>query len=83
VLFAVTGMTPAVLTETVWALAHETPPVLPHRIVVVTTTAGRDVLRRQLLDDSTAPAVWDGLRATLTMPLQAAKQAADGGAAPG
>ena len=34
VLFAVLGMSPAVLTETVWALARETPPVIPHRVVV-------------------------------------------------
>lgn len=34
VLFAVLGMSPAVLTETVWALARETPSVIPHRVVV-------------------------------------------------
>ena len=39
VLLAVTGMTPAVLTETVWALARQDPPVIPDRVVVVTTKA--------------------------------------------
>lgn len=34
VLFAVLGMSPAVLTETVWALARESPSVIPHRVVV-------------------------------------------------
>lgn len=36
ILLAVTGSAVAVLTETVWALAHERPPVIPRRVVVVT-----------------------------------------------
>ncbi len=48
VLLAVTGMSPAVLTETIWALAHETPPVIPDRVVVITTSAGSEPLRRLL-----------------------------------
>lgn len=48
VLFAVLGMSPSVLTETVWALACEPVPVLPSRVIVLTTTAGRDALNRQL-----------------------------------
>ena len=48
VLFAVLGMSPAVLTETVWALARETPPVIPHHVVVLTTTQGRVALEREL-----------------------------------
>ena len=68
ILLAVTGMSPAVLTETVWALAHETEPVIPHRIIVVTTVAGR----RRIVDDLFHPrdglagrCVWDALRAAL------------------
>lgn len=30
ILLAVTGLSPAVVTETVWTLAHENPPVIPH-----------------------------------------------------
>lgn len=44
ILLAVTGMSPAILTETVWALAHEPEPILPHRVMVVTTTSGREHL---------------------------------------
>jgi hypothetical protein len=36
VLLAVTGMSPAILTETIWALAQENPPILPDRIAVLT-----------------------------------------------
>lgn len=48
VLFAVLGMSPSVLTETIWALACAPLPVLPDRVVVLTTTAGRNALGRQL-----------------------------------
>ena len=63
-------MSPAILTETLWALAHpadDTAPVLPHRIIVVTTTAGRTCLEELLRPSpqlvGTAP--WDALRAAL------------------
>ena len=49
ILLAVTGMSPAVLTETVWALANENPPVIPERVVVITTIAGRQAIERELL----------------------------------
>ena len=61
VLLSVTGQSPAVLTETVWALAHEKPAIIPHRIVVITTTEGRDTLVRELLSP-TEHCVWDQLR---------------------
>jgi CRISPR-associated protein (TIGR02584 family) len=61
VLFAVTGMSPAIITETVWALAHETPATIPDRIVVVTTRAGRDAIQRELFDSG----IWDRLRDAL------------------
>lgn len=48
VLLSVTGMTPAVLTETLWALAHENPPVIPDRVVVVTTPRGRELMEREI-----------------------------------
>ena len=37
ILIAGTGTSPAVLTETVWALAHQKKPVVPDEIVVLTT----------------------------------------------
>ena len=65
VLLSVTGQSPAVLTETVWALAtKETPPIIPHRVVVLTTTEGRDTLVEQLLSPP-ENCVWDQLRSRL------------------
>jgi CRISPR-associated protein (TIGR02584 family) len=68
VLLAVTGMSPAVLTETVWALAHENPPVIPDRVIVVTTAAGRDCLERDLFTPNPSSGgctVWQSLRSAI------------------
>ncbi len=68
ILLAVTGMSPAVLTETVWALAHEADPIIPSRVIVVTTQAGR----RRIADDLFVPlaafggrCAWDAMRDAL------------------
>lgn len=65
VLLAVTGMSPAVLTETVWALATESEPVAPQRVVVVTTTEGKAAMERDLFTPLPAwggQTVWQTLR---------------------
>lgn len=48
VLLAAMGLSPAVLTETLWALAVRDPAFLPHRVLVLTTAPGRDRLRELL-----------------------------------
>jgi CRISPR-associated protein (TIGR02584 family) len=70
VLLAVTGMSPAVLTETVWALAREDPPVIPDRVAVVTTIAGRQAIERELHNppDAEAPDLWQELRLAILGP---------------
>ncbi len=68
VLFAVVGISPAVLTETVWALSRENPPLIPDRVVVVTTRRGAERVRRELLAPSPTfggRSVWDCLRAAV------------------
>ena len=50
-LIAVTGLSPAVLTETLWALASGPHPTVPDHIVVITTLTGRQRLTEQLLSD--------------------------------
>lgn len=57
-------MTPAVLTETVWALAHEQPRVIPNRVVVVTTRRGHERLERELFAPvgKGKPGLWQLLR---------------------
>ncbi len=68
VLLAVTGMSPAVLTETIWALAHEPDPIVPGRVIVVTTSDGRRTLERQLFNPEPAldgQIPWEALRQAL------------------
>ncbi|MDK2858259.1 MAG: hypothetical protein PWQ89_1378 [Verrucomicrobiota bacterium] len=48
-LIAVTGGSPAVLTETVWALAHQPDPWIPEQIVLITTRIGRAAAQDLLL----------------------------------
>lgn len=70
VLLAVTGMSPAVLTETAWALAHETPPIIPTHVIAITTRNGAQAIKRELqtpLPD-TAETVWQALRREILGP---------------
>ena len=57
------GTSPAVLTETVWALAHQAQPVVPDEIVVITTKHGKYALRDAIM--SGTPSVWESLKAAL------------------
>ena len=57
------GTSPAVMTETVWALAHQSDPVVPDEIVVITTKSGKDALRTAIM--SGAPSVWNRLKNAL------------------
>jgi CRISPR-associated protein (TIGR02584 family) len=64
-LLAVTGMSPAILTETLWALAHENPAIIPDRVVVLTTTTGKAAIEKELFTSSTAfggSTAWEVLR---------------------
>lgn len=61
-------MSPAVLTETVWALAHEPEPVVPARVIVVTTAIGRTEIVKSLFAPTarfSGRTPWDALRAEL------------------
>lgn len=72
VLVAGVGTSPAVLTETVWALAHQKSPVIPDEIVVLTTQTGRQKLVREVMTGESS--VWSRLVAA----LKVAKRKVDG-----
>jgi CRISPR-associated protein (TIGR02584 family) len=57
------GTSPAVMTETVWALAHQAERVVPDEIVVITTKSGKDALLAAIM--SGAPCVWNRLKNAL------------------
>lgn len=63
VLLAVAGLTPQIVTETVWALANRVPPWLPTAIRIVTTAPGRERVRLLLMDpdDGALPALANDL----------------------
>ena len=56
ILVAGMGTNPSVLTQAVWALAHQNPPIVPDEVVVIMTKSGSEQLKQQLLVG--APSVW-------------------------
>jgi len=62
ILLVLVGTTPAVLTETVWALAFEEDPVLPDRIIALTTRSGADLLKEKLFTNGH----WKDLKTVLS-----------------
>ncbi len=68
ILLAVTGLSPAIVTETVWALAQEKPSVLPWRVQFITTGVGAAKIREQLhtpLPAFGGQTAWQALRSAL------------------
>ena len=61
ILICLCGMSPAVVTETVYALAQSGDP--PAQVIVITTSAGEAVLREKLWDSG----VWAALEKRLKM----------------
>lgn len=55
------GTSPAVLTNAVWALAHQKKPVVPDEIVVLITKNGKELLQRELIENG----VWDEMLAEM------------------
>ena len=51
VLVAGMGTSPVVLTNAVWALAHQREPVVPDEIAVFITKNGKTLLKKELFDD--------------------------------
>lgn len=47
----VAGSTPQIITETIYALAHQTPPVHPDELCVITTAAGRRKIASALIGE--------------------------------
>ena len=62
VLISLVGTTPAVLTETVWALANSPEPIVPDRIIAVTTAPGAERIKEKLFSEDQ----WKGMLATLS-----------------
>lgn len=57
-LIAVTGLSPAIVTETLYALNQGSPRLRPNRVVFITTVTGANALEEQLFQPRED---WDGL----------------------
>ena len=67
ILIATTGMSPAVLTETVWALAdpiQKKNTVIPDEVKVITTLSGKQQIMEKLFESG----IWNELRSALHIP---------------
>lgn len=69
ILLALCGTSPAVVTETVWALANRREPSIPDRVVVLTTTVGREAVRQLLFENGG----WRRLKTVLGTPANKLK----------
>ena len=61
ILVSAMGTSPAVLTNTVWGLAHQKHSIVPDEIVVFITKSGKDLLIQRLFDDG----IWNEMRSDL------------------
>ena len=64
-------MSPAILTETVWALAQARPPLIPQRVVALTTLPGKARIEDELFTPSPdygGLSVWQALRRAVLGP---------------
>lgn len=52
ILIFVTGATPQIITETIYALAVRTPPIIPHKLYFITTSKGKELIQKTLLQGS-------------------------------
>ena len=65
ILIAGMGTSPAVLTETVWALCHQKKPMVPDEIVVLVTKSGKERLCAELLTGEKS--IWEKMLAALLL----------------
>ena len=49
VLILVAGATPQIITETIYALSHKSPPVYPDKVYVITTSTGKKRIEDNLI----------------------------------
>lgn len=61
ILVSAMGTSPAVLTNTVWGLAHQKHSIVPDEIVVFITKSGKELLIQKLFDEG----VWNEMRSNL------------------
>ena len=51
ILIYVAGITPQIITETLYALHHKNPPIHPDEIFIITTITGKAKIEKSLLSE--------------------------------
>ena len=54
----IVGITPQIVTETIYALIHKNPPIHPDKILIITTSIGRDRLEKELISSGRLEALF-------------------------
>ncbi len=62
VLVTVVGTSPAVVTETLWALKEERPELLPDEVKIYTTKKGWETFEQKVLNKKRGKSVWEDLQ---------------------
>lgn len=65
ILIFVTGATPQIITETIYALAVKTPPIIPHKLYFITTSKGKELIQKNLLQGNILQTLAEELKQTL------------------
>lgn len=47
----VSGSTPQIITETIWALINQKDKIIPDEILIITTSSGKNIIKEQLIDN--------------------------------
>lgn len=50
ILIFVAGTTPQIITETIYGLIHQSPPIYPNKIYILTTQLGENIIKENLID---------------------------------
>jgi len=50
ILIFVAGTTPQIITETIYAMIHQNPPVYPDEMYILTTQIGKKIIKENLID---------------------------------
>jgi len=67
ILIFVTGSTPQIVTETIYALAIKIPSIIPHKSYFITTSRGRKLIQKNLLQGNILQRLADELNISLPL----------------
>lgn len=65
ILIFVTGATPQIITETIYALAAKPKPVIPHKLYFITTSKGKELIKKSLIQGNILQSLADEMNLTL------------------